>query len=87
MTPGAVTQGQFYLGEETVPLRDGRDGVSEVTTVDDDRPAPLPGGTVEGQSFLGEETVPLRDDGERREAEERDARLRLILPRRRRWRW
>lgn len=36
--------------------------------------------------FQGEETVPLRDDSERREDGEREARLRLILPpRRRRW--
>lgn len=39
---------------------------------------------VSERPFLGQETVPLHDDAEQREAEERQARLRFLVPSRRR---
>lgn len=79
-----------FRAEETVPLRHDR-GEAEIaeespTATDQDAEAVEVGGEV--RPFASEETVPLRDDRERQEAEERDARLALILaPRRRLRRW
>jgi hypothetical protein len=84
-----------FLGEETVPLQGDRGGLAEedAEALGEDAEAPtaadleVPRSAGEDRPFVSEETVPLRDDRERREAEERDARLRLLLPARRFRRW
>jgi len=87
-TVGAGDGRRSSLGEEVVPLQGGRSederkalAAAEVLAADDPEPATaVPDVDL---SSLGMDAVPLRDDSERREAEERDARLRLMLPRRR----
>lgn len=90
---GSVTAAEAseraFRPEETVPMRRDRgeaEIAAEAATATDleDAQAVEVGGEV--RPFVSEETVPLRDDRERQEAEERDARLALILPPRRRLR-
>lgn len=73
--------------EETVPIGGSQDeddastfGAAEAADLK--RPA-LDDDPLSGWQFLAEDTVPLRKSSEPREVEERDARLRLLVPGRR----
>lgn len=50
----------------------------------DESPETSAGSATPGQARFSDDTIPLRNDTERREAEERDARLRLLIPETRR---